>query len=392
MISQVTIGGIVLVETLDVSEDGNGRLTLTGQESAPPSPVEEVRAAHHNVLGLRGSVVPVVFADKAHLSGFYYVSGASSNLIEFAGRTVTTDFEISLDLIGFGPDVEFETRLPLIARVDTLAGTQVASFWHAPAPSVSGYFTGATVPTALDRVTSDGTVRVFTGLPTSVPPRWTATPEGYLTGSARILLDGIRRTGILTPAHETWEVTNGLVRITPIPGALAVQVWRGVLGWSTPKAYRSVVGGTPVTTDPEFTVLRNDPEEVTARLSYPVSPGRLTVDLDLRRGARFAAGVLKRHSVANLGITRTAAEAATAFTGGLVATAADSEGVRYVLGSAKAPTSTTTATASLTLNTATVLDFFLGGNVAPVTAGDLHTDLLLQYLGTTGDATRVMSR
>lgn len=392
MISQVTIGGIVLVETLDVSEDGNGRLTLTGQESAPPSPIEDVRAAHHNVLGLRGSVVPVVFADKAHLSGFYYVSSASSNLTEFAGRTVTVDFELSLDLIGFGADVEFETRLPLIARVDTLTGTQVASFWHAPAPSVSGYFTGATVPTALDRVTSDGTVRVFTGLPTSVPPRWTATPEGYLTGSARILLDGIRRTGILTPAHETWEITNGLVRATPIPGALAVQVWLGVPGWSTPKAYRPVVGGTPVTADPEFTVLRNDPEEVTVRLSYPVSPGRLTVDLDLRRGARFAAGVLKRHSAANLGITRTAAEAATAFTGGLVATAADAEGVRYVLGSAKAPSSTTTATASLTLNTVTALDFFLGGNVAPVTAGDLHTDLLLQYLGTTGDATRVMSR
>jgi hypothetical protein len=136
-------------------------------------------------------------------------------------------------------------------------------------------------------------------------------------------------------------------------------------------------------------VLRNDPEEVTVRLSYPTAPGRVTVDLGLRRGSRFVTGGIKRHASATLGVARTAAEAATVVTGGLRATSADADGNRFVMGSSKTLTTATT-TAAISKASVTQLDFFLGHEVgASPAAGDAFADLLAQYLGTSGDRTRV---
>lgn len=390
---RVTVGGVSFREELTVEANGAGQLVVTGQESTPPDTKESVRATHHNVVGLNGKRVPVVFTDKAELTGFYEVTDATSQLTQvFGGRFITVNWKLTLIRLGTERDVEFESRIPMIARVDDLPGTQVASFWHAPAANVSGYYTGSTVPSAVVRTTDEGDLSVFYGLPTAVPPRWTAPADGFMVGSARVLLDGVRRAGDDTPPHESWELSNGLVKVGPAAGGLSVQVWRGAAGWSTAKVYAVTANGAAVAGVPEFTILRNEPEEVVARLTYPTSPGRLTVDLSLRRGARFVTGIVKRHSSANLGIARTAAETANTFTGGLVATAADAEGVRFVMGSARNPSTTAITTAAMTKNSTLIYDFFLGAVFAAPAAGDAHTDLLAQYLGTTGDRTRVMRR
>jgi hypothetical protein len=395
-----TVGGIALREELDARESGDGTLSIAGQESTPPSTRAHVRAAHRNVIGLYGKIVPVTFTDKADLNGYYLVSESRSEPFDFSqGSVVKTTWSMSLDRIGTERDVEFESRLSMIARTDDLPGAQVASFWHAPAPSATGYYTGSTVPGGtVVRTTDEGDLKVYTGLPATVPPRWSAPVEDYLIGSARVLLDGIRRAGDRTPDHDSWEVSNGIIRVRPTAtGGIGVSMWRGVTGWSTEKVYTPTSNGTLLSsspgTKPEFTILHNNPEEVRVRLTYEMTTaGRFQVDLSLRRGARFVTGVVKRHASANLGISRTAAETGSAFTGGLVAASADAEGVRYLLGSSKNPTSQTTATASLTRNSVLQLDFFLGAVFTAPASGDAHTDLLLQYLGTTGDETRVMPR
>lgn len=394
MWGRVTIGGIPLREELSISESGDS-LSIDGQESSPPSTTKHVRFSHSNILGLRGRIVPVVFTGKSERSGFYQIDNVKSTLLDFSGgAVVSATWSIDMTRIGSQRDVEFETRLPMIARVDDLPGTQAASFWHAPAASVSGYYTGSTVPAgSIVRTTDEGDLTVYTGIPATVPPRWTAPVDGYLVGSARVLLDDVRIAGDDTPPHTSWEISNGIIRVRPDQGRLAVSMWRGLAGWSTEKKYApSIAGASLATATPEFTVLRNEPEEVRVRLTYPTTTGRVQVDLSLRRGARFVTGVLKRHSVANLTIGRTTAETGSAFTGGIVAASADTEGVRYVLGSSKNPTSQTTATASLTRNSVLLLDFFLGAVLAAPAANDAHTDLLLQYLGTLGDETRVMTR
>lgn len=392
----VTVGGVQLRETIRADQTVDS-LRISGQESNPPSTRAFVEGAHHNINGLGeapGTVVPVVFTDKPTLTGFYKVEAASSALtVDLAGPMVTADWSFTLQRVGAAHDVEIESILPTIARPDELTGTQTPVFWHAPAIGATSYLTGATVPaTSVDRVSADGTVHVYLGVPANVAPRWVSSAAGYLLGAARILTDGVRRAGTATPELATWQLHNGLVSLAPgADGSVVVSCWDGGQ-WRSAKSLQFTVNGVAVTTTPEVTILRNDPEEAGLRLTYPVAAGRLIVDLGVRRGARFATGTIKRHSVATLGIARhpSETEAVTAVTGGVRATSADADGNRLVIGSSR---TLTLSGSSVSKTTVARLDFFLGHEVddSPA-AGDAFADLLSQYLGTAGEEARVIRR
>lgn len=390
----VTIGGVGLRETVQ-AEQTMGGLKIAGQESHPPSSRAYVEHAHHNVNALEvGDLVPVVFTDKTSLTGFYFVRGAGSVIRKIQnGAVIVADWSVDLERVGGSRDVEVESRVPAIARTTTVGSPPATVFWHAPAGGSGSYLTGATVPaSSIVRASADGPVTVHLGIPTGFAPRWTVSAENYLKGAARVLFDGIARIGRYTPPLAVWEVHNGLVRVTlGVSGSFSVSCWDNG-DWRSAKAYQVAVNGTPSADQPEMTVLRNTPEEVAIRLTYAVSPGRLTVDLSLRRGARFVTGIIKRHSSATLALTRTAAESASVVTGGLRATSADSDGNRFVMGSA-ASVATVTGTASISRAAVTQLDFFVGYEVDAIPqAGDAFADLWGQYRGSTGERTRVVLR
>lgn len=392
--STVEVGLLAFRETITAAEQ-NGTLTIAGQESTPPQTAAEVRAAYLNVLASKGSVVPVVPGDKTELAGYYGVTDAQANVTNFGqGSTLITNWQLSLARLGTERDVEFESRLPTLARASQVAGSPV--YWHAPPAGFGDYYTGTTVPaSSVARASSDGTVTVFTGIPVGVYPRWTCPAAAYTNGAARVTVDGYTRVGLFTAAPSAaWEVHNGIVKVagSVASPSLTVSAWVGGQ-WASAKTYTPTVNGTALTAAPELTILRNDPEQVIVRLSYPSSPGRLTVDLLVRRGARTVNGTIKRQAAATLGVTRTAAEAATAVTGGLRATSVDGFGARFLMGSSRTLT-TTTATASIAASAAAVaFDFFLGHEVTgSPTTGDAFADLLAQYLGTNGEQTRVVVR
>lgn len=390
----VTIGGIVFREELLASDQPNG-LTIGGQESHPPSPRGDVYASHHNVRGMRGLLVPVVFEDKSELSGFYVVESSRSDLMDYAnGAIVSSTWEATLAPVGGGRDIELESNVPRVPRIDELPGTQNPVYWHAPPVGAAGYLTGPTVPaSSVDRVSSDGTVRVHLGIPVDAP-RWTIDVADYLGGSARLLLDGYRRVGTATPDLSAWEINNGLVRVAGgDDGRILVSCWNPAsAGWRSERPLVLSVNDVVVDLLPELTVLSNEPEEVRIRLTYPTTPGRLTLDLSLRRGARTVSGTIKRHSAAALTVTVDHGEADTAVTGGIRATTADAFGNRFVLGSAM---TATTGSAPGSLRKAAVLrfDFFAGHEIgASPAAGDAFADLLAQYLGSSSERVRVVAR
>jgi hypothetical protein len=390
----VSIGGVVFRETWTLSDDG-ATVKITGQESHPPQTRAEVRARHRNVPGLLGATVPAVWTDKSLADGFFVVTEATSDLTDVAqGAYLTATWSMTLARVGPQRDVELESRVPTIARATELTG-QTPVFWHAPPPGTLDYYTGATVPTAtVTRSSAEGDVVVYRGIPAGVAPRWTCPAGAYMDASPRVSFDGIRHAGIDTPGLSVWQVDNALVRIVGGAGpGFSVAAWSPTTeAWVSVKSFVPTVNGSSLTGTPDPTVLRNDPEEVTVRLSYPMTAGRVTVDLGLRRGARFVTGVIKRHAAATLGVARTAAETATVVTGGLRATAADGDGNRFVMGSSKT-LSTATGTAAISKASQTSLDFFLGHEVGTSpAAGDAFADLLVQYLGTAGDRTRVVRR
>jgi hypothetical protein len=360
---QVSVGGFVMREEFTVSQSGT-QLRLNGREASPPQTADHVLATHDNLTQMAGVVLPVTFTQKPSLNGFYRVADVSSELLVREGVEFAA-WQATLERLGADRDVEFESSVPAIGRATDHVVAPV--FWHAPPAGSGSYFTGATVPGgSVTRQSIDGPVIVHTALPVGVQPRWTSDAATYLGGSVRLDVAGIRRLGVFTPDAAVWEVHNGIIRLSSpgTDGAFQVSAWDGTQ-WRSEKSYRVAVAGTAVTGQPEVTVLRNNPEDVGVRLSYATSPGRLTVDLGLRRGSRFVTGVIKRHSAAALRIERTAAEAATVVTGGLKATTTDADGNRFVMGSAKTAT-TTTATASLEKAAVTVMDFFVGHEVGTI--------------------------
>lgn len=386
----VTVGGIAFREETLAVDDAE-TLRLAGQEAHPPLTQAAVEAAHGNVVGLRdAAVVPVVFTDKDSLTGFYRVSGARSAYEKLqSGAVATATWELALTRVGTGRDVEIESRVLRIARPDDLAGTQTASFWHAPAVGAPSYFTGPTVPSGtIDRVGEDGTVRVYTGIPADTA-RWTIRAEDYLRGAARIVCDGIRRAGLISPAAAAWSLSNSLVQVTGSGAAIVLTCFDSGT-YRSPATFAFTVNGAPLTGAPELTILRNEPEEVAVRLSYQAAPGQVLVDLALRRGARFVTGVVKRHGAGVLGVVETGTAATTAVTGGVRRSSADADGNRFVLGSARNAT-LDAANGAITLSGALRLDFFAGHEVGSG-AGDLYADLLAQYLGSSGERARVIRR
>jgi hypothetical protein len=154
-------------------------------------------------------------------------------------------WSMTLARVGRETDVEFESRVPTIARSTELVG-QTPSFWHAPPPDTRDYYTGATVPAAtVTRESAEGLVVVYRAIPANVAPRWTCPAAGYMDASPRVSFDGIRHAGTSTPALAVWQVDNGLVRVLGGGDAsFSVAAWDpDVDDWASVKSYVPTVNG-----------------------------------------------------------------------------------------------------------------------------------------------------
>jgi hypothetical protein len=153
------------------------------------------------------------------------------------------------------------------------------------------------------------------------------------------------------------------------------------------------VNNTSVLPLSTITVVRNDPEECTLRLLHDERPGRVIVDLTLRRGARFIAGYAQRHAAATFRLQRGVAEAATAVPGGIHRTNADEFGNRWVMGSART-FQADLANGSISKGSTRVFDFMIGLELraANAQAGDRAVDLIAQYIGTPLETVRTVRR
>ena len=387
----VTIGGISLRETSDAQRDGS-EVRISGQEANPPRSVAHVESVHANLTSMVGRTVPAVFTDKDELTAFYLVTGARAEMDTWAGGTLpSVSWEVGLARLGTERDVEIESLVPTIDRQTAHAVTPV--FWHATPVGVTSYHTGPTVPaSSITRDSADGPVPVHLGIPEDVSPRWNATAENYLKGSVRLLFDGVQYVTQDTPEAVTWEMNNGLVRVQPgaSDGQVSISAWDDA-AWRSVKSFSITEAGVGLATDPEPTILRNEPEEAVLRLTYPTTAGRTTVDLSLRRGSRFVTGVIKRHSAIALGVRPAPTESTGTLATGGIMHAADADGNRTVLGSAAAVTASA-ANGGISLASATRLDFFLGHQVGTPAAGDAYADLMAQYLGTMGEQARIVRR
>jgi hypothetical protein len=393
----VQLGRNLLRETFVATEAGGERtLDLTGQESTPPLVRLVLTGLHDNLNAIEpDSPLAVTFTDKPERNGYYQVKDSGSTLTEYRGEMVTADWKATLSRLGSVGEVDLQSRLTGVVRLNDFSLT--GERWHAPAIGHFGYYTGATSPTVMTRASLDGTMTVYRGVPAAVSPRWGCDPTNYLKGRVRVTdtvavleVDGTQRA---LPAAG-WALSNGLVNVVPTAsgGAIDVQAYTGG-AWHS-KLWNITVAGANVAAWDSASILRNDLEHAIVRLTASRSPGRATLDLALRRGARTVEGYLQSGSSATLAVYLRTLETNTsaAASGYVTATGNDADGNRFAAGSARAFTAH--ASGGVSKAAVTALDFWIGvvaGGGSPV-SGDAATDLRNQYIGGLAEATYAVRR
>ncbi|MGC5565346.1 hypothetical protein ACPYPG_21260 [Streptomyces sp. FR-108] len=382
----ITVGRIALREVFTVQESGGDvrKLSVDGQEASTDLTRAQVTARHDNLLALEGTVVPVTFTNKPERNGYYTVESVAADLTEWpGGTTVKTDWKLSLTRLGTQGETDLQSRLTGARRSNpyNLAGER----WHAPPIGHYGYYTGATNPTSMTRTGEDGAVTVYRAVPATFSPRWGCAAGDYMRGRVRFLSAGVELTGCDHECSTTsWQLSNGLVNVVPSASAsLDVQAYTGG-AWRS-KLWRVFSDTTTeVTSWDAVNLLHNEPETVVVRFTKGLNPGRLHLDLTLRRGSRFVEGYLHRGTAtAELKVRLATAENYTAPASGeyVVATNDDAQGNRFIAGSAS--NFTPHASGGVLVTSATSLDFFLGVVAGGGTAasGDAAGVLRDQYLG-----------
>jgi hypothetical protein len=394
----IQLGRTTLRETFVATEQGGSdrTLALTGQESNPPLTRAVLVGRHDNINAMDGtSPVAVTFTDKPERNGFYQVKANASKITEYVNDQVTADWSITLTRLGSTGEVDIQSRLTGVHRLNDfgLDGER----WHAPAIGHYAYYTGSTEPTSMTRETEDGTITVYRGVPLTPPARWGCDPGDYLQGRVRVTDTGAgveaEGTGRALAA-DAWALSNGLVNVTPTAtaGVLDVQAYTDA-AWHS-KLWNITVSGSAVPVWDSASILRNDLEHAIVRLTASRSPGRVTLDLALRRGGRTLEGYLQSGTSSTLAVYLANAETNTsaAASGYVVASGDDGDGNRFACGSARTFTAHTDGGVSLAATTA--LDFWVGvvAGGADAADGDAATDLRNMYIGSLAEATYVVRR
>lgn len=380
----ITLGRMSLRETFLVSESndssGGRTMAISGEESTPPLTNMAALTQRHDDITAFPQTIPfnVSFTDKPDRNGFYSVSAAGSDLSSTLGIGKAV-WKLTLARIGSESETDLESRLTGTVRANDFSLT--GERWHAPAIGHYSYYTGSSLPTPATRVSADGSMTVYRSVPSGVSPRWGVSPGNYPAGRVRVLDGGVERAGVdTTLSAGSWELNNALVRVRPLTssGSLEVAAYNGS-SWDTKNWNVTVAAsGAPITSWSGATILRNEYEQCILRLVAPLSPGRVTLDLTLRRGSRFVEGYLQRGDTDTLAVYLNSAEGNTVFASGgyVVATANDGAGHKATAGTAR--NFTAHANLGIQKSSATAMDFYLGVVVAGSGAAAVDTASVLR--------------
>jgi hypothetical protein len=395
----IQLGRLTMREDFAVTESSDGatrKLSLTGRESMGHNGQRtrlQVEQRRDDLLEMSGHLVAVNFVQKPTLNGYYYVESSSGRLEEWDDAWAILNWSADLIRVGVDNEIDLESRLSgSLSRANDFAIT--GKRYHAPPVNAKMYWSGSTTPIYIDRVGTDGTVRVYRDLAANIHPRWACSSLDYNRGRVRFLdNNGLERVGVSVRSTAiSWELSNSLIRIKPGSGGapLATDTWEGGAWVTRTWDIQIGAGPTSIGSFDSVSVLDNTFEAVTIRLSKDLVPGRLLVDMTLRRGATVVQMYIQHQFSATIKVRRFTTIAGTAATGYIYETTADGNGVRSIVGSAKTFTGDALNT-GISKAATTFLDAFIGVSLN-ATAGNAVADIITQYLGFPSEVVRGVRR
>lgn len=395
---EIRVGRFYVVEMEKATETTDGKLSVSGQESSPPTtPAALVTFLHGQISGMQeGHLMPVQFRDKAERDGYYALTNASSDLTDYQGEVIIADWQMELQRFGSATEIDIQSRLTGAVRQNdfSLTGTR----WHAPAIGHKAYHTGTTLPSgSVSRTTDEGAITVYLGVPADVHPKWGCDVDDFYGGRVRITdtlevsteneVEGVNRR----MSQTGWSMSNGLIKVNgdSDAGIIDVQYYDGSAWVANPWRLQRNFVNLPVWDT--ATILRNDFEECIIRLTSTTSGGgRTSVDLKLKRGARLVEGYMQTSTSTSLKVQPDNTTASTSGTGYQVATSGTH---RPACGSAHT-FSVDNTNGGIWATSTTTFDFWIGVviDAAAPDTGDAVTDLRDQYIASMPEITYAVRR
>lgn len=391
------------------SEDGN-RVRINGT-------IRETTAAGFSVAlaQVRGilndpdqiSGIPVIPSADSSLAGFYRVTGGGVDVTPESYRSFWANYSLELERVpGFvSPLVESRLLGGLRTNDHSIVVGDTSPWWATPTDAEQDNQGVSTAARAGDggsvafQYTSAGTV-----LYDRTASMRLAAGDWYDMAATIEVTDGVtwrKLVGRETGATPTtgWRLNNGLTRVSygGGNGLLSVEHHNGT-SWGTAKIYKVGVESTGVLTAfnvpfTSLTVLRNAPEAVAIRLGTGTGAAYTVIDINLRRGAYMADCAVIYSSAGYFGVARNVTEAATALTGGIVATSADADGNKFVLSTPVAKTNDLTNGGFIADVAARVFPFAIGTQIGSGAVGICTAaNLVAQYHANVTETMRLARR
>lgn len=299
------------------SADSSGaKLSIEGRTAY--ANLEKSLALRQQLLGYVDNpdedFVPVVWNEYPAFNGYYRVTGASVDGKQGLGPLGKLTFSADLERVqGFSTPLIEDTvqaiarpstmtldRMPVIA-VPAAARAFVRIATYAP---IMGSRAASSPEIVREGETGVMNVQRFTGLPFIA--QFYLAPERYYDGAATISVGEpsrivAGRQVANDPKH--WTLSNGLLQVRGVDSddfAVEYRMWDSTAGnWSPWVKWTFVAAnGTdprmPLPAPHTMTVLWNRPEMAGVRLTsqWDLNTAPVTVDLILRRGARYVSGEL----------------------------------------------------------------------------------------------------
>lgn len=387
----VQVGRVTLREDRDTgrvvnASTGGISLKLTGQQSSPNLTSAQVETASADIISGYGALVPVVFQQKTNLNGYYSVDDYEVDQSKYvADGADLAPWTMTLDLVGSDTEIDMESRLGGAQTRANGYTLTTGERWHCPPGGAIGYYVPGALPTTLTRTGVDGAMTIYRTIPYGSNPRWGCPVASYQLCRTRFLNDGIERTGIMFPTDVTnWELSNSLVRVAPLTsgGALAISAYTGG-AWQV-KNWDVLVNGVTCAPWTSVSVLQNDYHKTSIRLMKTTTTvGRITLDVTLRRGSRFAELYLQCSTAQTIKFVLATANGGTQAANHtyILATTADGAGNKYMVASAGTYTADVTNGGISAVSATTKMDAMIGVQISGAAAGDLAADVYNQYLG-----------
>lgn len=381
----------------------NSDVTMSGANQ-----LSEAKSFRDELMSMAKVNVPVPFTytGDTTLKGYCKVKGVNIDVNRL--RIGGIDYSIDLEWLGAPGEVNMESHFSGALIENNHSITSTTMQMHAPPRQAYNYYHTGTLTNTLREHYQDQSVYIKTGGNLrATNANWNCEPENYYEGAVEIKIKDYDNNLRLRAGRDSDNkptdavIQNGMMKLVVLGDNTSQCRFTTYIYDPDLNDYASAqtwaISATNSATEwqswQSIQILKNEPQIATIRLTTHYNAttrdGRLVFDITLKRGSRNIEFVASQWQTQQLNVKSVSALAGTNATGYVVASSANNEGNKYMIGS---PTTYTADTTNLGISVSgtTAVKGFIGAVVGSASGANTADNVRDQYLDSIFETVRIV--